>query len=149
MENQKELTTESVYQDFWKQTIENEDGSINLEQLKKELFDFYILLNDVPKVYEHVTGGSLTKVNTLPEHIIQYADENYREIYQPELDIEEIHELLADSYLNDGYTEQEFEEHWKNGKVTQTPSLINFSGDGWDDDYLIFNTISISYIDKD
>lgn len=46
---------------FWKQICTNPDGSLNLDQIQKELSDFSRLLRDVPKVYNVVTGGVLSK----------------------------------------------------------------------------------------
>lgn len=68
---------EVEYDEFWKDIIENEDGSINLDQLKKELSDFKQLMTNIPKVYMHVTGGAISKVNTKPEAVCQLADEHY------------------------------------------------------------------------
>jgi len=48
---------------FFKPLVTKRDGSINLTQLKKELADFKHLLDNVPDVYYHVTGGSFSKVN--------------------------------------------------------------------------------------
>ena len=53
--------TEEVYNEFWKDIIENKDGTINKEQLKKELADFSVMIEEVPKVYSEITGGKLSK----------------------------------------------------------------------------------------
>ena len=47
--------------EFWKDIVCNEDGTINIEQLKKELCDFSLMIGEVPKVYVAVTGGTLSK----------------------------------------------------------------------------------------
>ena len=33
---------EKEYQEFWKDIVENEDGTLNKEQVKKELCDFTV-----------------------------------------------------------------------------------------------------------
>ncbi len=38
---------EKEYEDFWKAIIENEDGSINKDQLMRELSDFSVLIGNV------------------------------------------------------------------------------------------------------
>jgi hypothetical protein len=52
---------EQVYQEFWKDIICDDDGNIDVEQLKKELCDFYVMIQEVPKVYYEVTDGTLSK----------------------------------------------------------------------------------------
>lgn len=54
---------EKVYREFW-QEIVAPNGKLDLEQVKKELFDFHKILEEVPKVYDNVTGGRLSKPNT-------------------------------------------------------------------------------------
>lgn len=75
---------EQIYNDFWKEIIENKDGSINIDQLKRELHDFHTAITNVGKVYYHITGGRISKINTLAEVVISKAEEYYEELYKPE-----------------------------------------------------------------
>lgn len=34
---------DEIYESFWKGIVENEDGTLNTEQVKKELFDYQAL----------------------------------------------------------------------------------------------------------
>jgi len=66
---------EKEYQEFWKEIIEKPDGSIDKEQLKKELFDFSQLMINASKVYCYITGDAISKVNTDPDAVIRCADD--------------------------------------------------------------------------
>jgi hypothetical protein len=68
---------EQDYDAFWKGILENHDGTINMDQLKRELFDFRKLMNNAAKVYEHITGGTITKVETNADAVISVADSEY------------------------------------------------------------------------
>ena len=68
---------EQVYQEFWKDIICDDDGNIDVEQLKKELCDFYVMIQNVPKVYYEVTGGTLSKCLYDAEYVISFFDEKY------------------------------------------------------------------------
>lgn len=63
--------------EFWKDIICHEDGSINIEQLKLELCDSYLLINEVPKVYDEVTGGLLSKPYYYADTIVSIFNERY------------------------------------------------------------------------
>lgn len=81
------------HKDFWKEIIENEDGSLNKEQVYKELEDYSEVMDTATKVFMEVTGGLISKVNTKPESIIRVYRERLEE------DIEEAikeHEELND-----------------------------------------------------
>ncbi|MED1863345.1 hypothetical protein P4V41_07735 [Fictibacillus nanhaiensis] len=66
---------EKVYDEFWKDLVENEDGSLNLDQVKRELADFRLLIQEVPKVYEELTG--LSKPLTRAEAILSIVNDKY------------------------------------------------------------------------
>jgi len=84
-ERKLEETEESW--DFWKEIVLNKDGSINIEQIKLELEDFYHVMKEVPKVYCHITGGMLSKINYYAADVISEADD-----YQQKLTEEAIEE---------------------------------------------------------
>lgn len=71
-------TPDEVWDKFWAFLVTN-DGEIDMEKLKNELFDFYQVLGYVPRVYDHVTGGRVSKILTKPEVVCALADEHYRE----------------------------------------------------------------------
>ena len=66
---------------FWKRICQNDNGSIDLDQIKKELFDFYTMIDNVPKVYDHITGGRISKPLTDPQVVIDEAEQSYRKHY--------------------------------------------------------------------
>ncbi len=77
---------EKEYEDFWKDIIENKDGSINLDQLKRELFDYSYLINNIPKLYDEITGSCISKPNTHIKHVIQKVNERISDAYQEGFD---------------------------------------------------------------
>lgn len=64
---------EEVYKNFWKQIVEK-DGVLDLDQVKRELFDFHTLMNSALQVYMHVTNGRISKTNTKPSAVIAVSD---------------------------------------------------------------------------
>ncbi len=52
---------EKNYQEFWKNIIEPK-GKFSLEQVKKELSDYHFLLEEVPKVYCHITEDDVREI---------------------------------------------------------------------------------------
>lgn len=62
-------TVDEIYNGFWKDIVEKEDGTIDIEQVKKELSDFYVCMDNVPQVYAEITNGTLSKV-TYPANTI-------------------------------------------------------------------------------
>ena len=63
--------------EFWKPIICDNDGNIDVEQLKKELCDYYFVINEVPKVYCEVTGGTLSKILYDSETVISFFKERF------------------------------------------------------------------------
>lgn len=65
---------EAVWDEFWKDIV-MQNGVLDIEQVKRELFDLHFLAQGVPRVYCHVTGGHASKANTDADVIISLADE--------------------------------------------------------------------------
>lgn len=68
--------------EFWRPIICNDDGSLNMEQLKLELCDAANFMGFAASVYDYATGGQCTKVNTLPSVVKALIDDHVTEICQ-------------------------------------------------------------------
>jgi hypothetical protein len=77
-------TEQECWDDFWA-PICAPDGELDLEQVKKELFDCHGMIQEIPKVFDHVTGGRISKPNTMAFEVIAMADEHYEEIAAEDL----------------------------------------------------------------
>ena len=73
---------EIVWKEFWQEIVCDEQGIVDLEQVKKELCDMKTMLNNVPAVYCHITGNSLSKPFYEPNVIISEADNHYWEFWE-------------------------------------------------------------------
>lgn len=71
---------EKSFDDNWKSIIISEDGSVNLDQVKRELHDYYNLVTNASEVYEHFTG--LSKTNYEANVIIAEGDRRESERVQ-------------------------------------------------------------------
>lgn len=76
---------EQVYADFWKPILEK-DGQLSMDQLKRELYDFWVAMENVPKVYCHITGNLLSKINYDAQVVISAADDSYNQVAKENID---------------------------------------------------------------
>lgn len=60
---------EQVFQEFWAEIVQS-NGVLDVDQVKRELFDYHAMLKEVPKVYDVVTGGRISKPNTSATAVI-------------------------------------------------------------------------------
>lgn len=66
-----------VFDDFWRPIVSDVEGDLDIDQIKKELFDFWQAMQEVPKVYCHITGNQVSKILTKSEVVISLADDSY------------------------------------------------------------------------
>lgn len=88
---------EQSIKSFWDDIIRNPDGSLNEEQVYKELADFSFVMEEVPKVYMHITNDLLSKVNYYADGVIAKADDCYKDNF-----IETLYEFI-DVLTEDGF----------------------------------------------
>ena len=72
------IDSNEEYERFWKEIVENEDGSLNLEQIKKELADFSLLIGFVSKVYDTLSNGQVSKPLICPEVVIDVIESEFK-----------------------------------------------------------------------
>lgn len=91
MKNTTDEEVEAVWQEFWVPILYPTafgkplaSDALDLEQVKKELFDFKRVMDEVDKAYIHVTGGKFSKCLTPAEWIISAADEHYEKLWTEE-----------------------------------------------------------------
>lgn len=65
------------YENYWKDIIEDENGEINKDALMRELFDYSVVMDEVPKVYLELTGGKISKPNTRSEAVIEAIENHF------------------------------------------------------------------------
>jgi len=75
--------------DFWKNII-YKNGKLDEEQVLKELSDYYFVIQQVPKVYCHITNGLLSKLMYKAETIISIADDCISKDYVHKDDLREL-----------------------------------------------------------
>lgn len=87
---------EELYENFWKSIIENEDGTTNIDQVKRELADYSDLMKNVTTVYSELAG--LSKPNTDPIYIIERVNET---MIDKEFAFDDINTMLNDGTLDE------------------------------------------------
>jgi len=89
MSEEKELTKEEIYNKYWKEIVENKDGSLNKKKIICELADYYNLMDGLPELYCHITNNGVSKLNTKKSEIIKayevYLNQQVNEIIEDEL----------------------------------------------------------------
>lgn len=71
-----------IFQKFWKPLVCDSRGRVDRVKLARELADYKMILGFTSKVYDHITGGLISKPNTLPEVVIQVATDVENEALQ-------------------------------------------------------------------
>ena len=103
------------YNDFWKDIVENEDGSLNKDQVMRELSDYSIIIDNCERAYYTMTDGAISKPNTMffevegifnskyfsvESYDIYGCSEDLENILNDDLTIEELKEQIRDYFKN-------------------------------------------------
>ena len=82
----KDVDYKENYENFWKDIVENEDGSINKDQLMRELADYSMVMHNCAMAYSTMTNQIISKQNTkfsAVESIFndKYFSKDYYDVY--------------------------------------------------------------------
>ena len=58
--------------------VEDGNGNLDKDKVMRELFDYHICLEEVPKVYMAITGNQISKPYTDANYVIEAADNYYQ-----------------------------------------------------------------------
>jgi hypothetical protein len=75
-----------TYRENWKEIVERPDGTLNLDQVARELHDYWGLMRRVAEVYDNVTGGRISKPETMPGPVINRVNERIDEAEREVID---------------------------------------------------------------
>lgn len=98
MNNKRDYQKE--WEDFWKDICTDDNGNLNLDQVKRELSDYSFILEQLPTIYCHITGDTLSKPFYDAKTIINLADEHYQNHYY-EIISDDLLEIINDNELDD------------------------------------------------
>lgn len=63
------------YRENWAHIVEHPDGTLNRDQVARELADYAVVMDQASQVYDELTGGRLSKPNTAAHHVISHAND--------------------------------------------------------------------------
>lgn len=62
---EKEKTYQEEYEEFWKDIVEKEDGTLNKDQVMRELSDYSMVMDNCARAYSTMTKQRISKQNTM------------------------------------------------------------------------------------
>jgi ribosomal protein S8 len=91
----KEGTYQEEYDKFWKRIVENPDGTLNKDQVMRELSDYLMVIDNCERAYDTMTESTISKANTKFYEVEEIFNEKYFstssfDIYGCKVDLEEI-----------------------------------------------------------
>ena len=65
MTYERPKTYQEEYEEFWKDIVENEDGTLNKDQVMRELSDYSMVMDNCARAYSTMTKQRISKQNTM------------------------------------------------------------------------------------
>ena len=106
----EEKTYQEEYNDFWRDIVENEDGTLNKDQVMRELSDYSMVMDNCARAFYTMTNGRISKQNTKffeVENIFNnlYIDTEtyYEDMAEKDKEIERLNNIIneLEKYINE------------------------------------------------
>jgi hypothetical protein len=72
---------EQTFESFWKRILVKK-GELDMDQVKRELHDFKVMMDNVSQVYCHITGNRMSKPNYDASVVISVYEEEVQKMIQ-------------------------------------------------------------------
>lgn len=82
------LSREKEAGEFWSGVFSEITDKTEREKIAAELTDFHFMMDQVPQVYMHITGGRMSKTNYYAADVIAEADDYAQECFRKDTDAE-------------------------------------------------------------
>ncbi len=77
MKIERKKTYQEEYNEFWKAIVENEDGTLNKDQVMRELSDYSMVIENCTSAYSTMTNQRISKPNTCFFEVEAIFNEKY------------------------------------------------------------------------
>ena len=88
-------TPQGVWDEYWKPIV-SEKGKVSFAEVKRELYDYHMLLSRVPEVYNYATGGHVSKPHTDAEVMKSLIDEHYARLEEDDVELAVITQWVSE-----------------------------------------------------
>lgn len=85
---QLRMASDKESDEFWDEIFSEKDYPFNKENAYKELKDYYFVLEQIPKIYMEITGGTLSKTTYFASSVIQAYNDALERYYDKIDDLE-------------------------------------------------------------
>ena len=93
-----EVDYKKEYEEFWKDIVENEDGTLNKDQVMRELSDYSMVMDNCARAYSTMTNGRISKQNTCFFEVENIFDELYS---STDIIVDDMMEILKIEDINE------------------------------------------------
>ncbi len=98
MKYEKEKNYQEEYEEFWKDIVENEDGTLNKDQVMRELSDYSMVMDNCAKAYSTMTKQRISKQNTMFFEVEGIFNELYLD---NDIVVDDMVEILKENDINE------------------------------------------------
>lgn len=75
----------ATFNEFWRELVTDGAGQLDLDKVARELHDYHVVMGEVGKAYDELTGGRISKPNTAAHHVVEAANDVAADFYAREL----------------------------------------------------------------
>ena len=95
---EKEKTYQEEYENFWKDIVENKDGTLNKDQVMRELSDYSMVMDNCARAYCLMTKQRISKQNTMFFEVEGIFNELYLD---NDIVVDDMIEILKEDDINE------------------------------------------------
>lgn len=121
----EKLEAEKEAGGFWRGVFDSITDKTDREKIEAELSDYHFVMQQVPDVYMHITGGKMSKCNYYAHAVIAEADEYSEKFTNKAADEARRNAIEECAAIADRWTSPEQRLHGHGGPATEMRALVS------------------------
>ena len=88
----------TLYESFWKEIVEDENGNLDKEVVMKELFDYRVISDHCASAYRLVSNNAVTNIGVTSKALKKVLQTNLKDMFEKNKDYESLKRAIEEYF---------------------------------------------------
>lgn len=88
----------TLYESFWKEIVEDENGNLDKEAVMKELFDYRVIMDHCAAAYRLISNNAVINIGVTNKALKRVVQANFKDMFDKYEDYESLKKAIEEYF---------------------------------------------------